>query len=514
MSHLPRLSRKSLIAFAAGCLLMLATAAWQGRSVAIDQPPLERLNCVSFAHPETVLIIGKRPPPEQADIERELTELAKWTSCIRVYSSDPRQEYVIPFAEKQGLKVILGAWINSHPDTSHAEMDRAIALAEKYPGTVKALLMGNEVLTVKEMPLAELTPYLDEARKRSPVPVSVAEVWSIWLDQPELAEHVDFIAAHILPYWDDFPISLNKAFGFIETSLTKLETRFPGKPILIAETGWPSGGRAKGGFPPGQVEQSRFVRAIAGLAERHHWDYNLVESFDQPWKRYSEGVAGGTWGLFDKDGEPKFSFDGPAIPDKRWWIPALGALLLGGLALLACRPRTMTQAALAPIFGGLWVWQATFLYDWYSGWVRAGLALVLLAGSAAIAIAALRRETVEARPAQELLALWKRPLCLLKAAFGSAGGLLTLYQLDALYLCLEEPFQIPADYYTLVFAIPALTALLLTRCPKTVWNRRLGWALPAGGLLCVGLSLLVVPQAWAWAGITLLLAKPLLRAKA
>ena len=37
------------------------------------------------------------------------------------------------------------------------------------------------------------------------VPVTTAEVWDVWLDHPELASAVDYLAVHILPYWEGMP---------------------------------------------------------------------------------------------------------------------------------------------------------------------------------------------------------------------------------------------------------------------------------------------------------------------
>lgn len=505
--------------FAVSALCAVLAAAWQGRPVPINQPPLHRLACVSFAHPENVLIFGRRPPVDPADIERELTRIAKYTDCIRVYSSDARQEQVLPIARRLGLKVLLGAWINKHPETSRPELERALALAAQYPDTVTALVVGNEVLTVNEMPIKDLLPYLDEARRRSPVPVTIAEVWSVWLKYPELADHVDFIGAHILPYWDGAPASMGKALAFVEDSLGKLEARFPGKHILIAETGWPSGGKAKGGLAPGVVEQATFVRAVAAMADRRHWSYNIVEAYDQPWKRYSEGVAGGTWGLFDTEGRPKFSFDGPAVPERRWPVPATAAVLLGGLGLGLAGRRAAGAALLAPWFGLLLGFQGLFLLDWISGWVRAAMAAGLFAASLLMAKGCLRARAgnrVYILPGGgDLLRLAARPWRLAAAGVGSYGGLCLGYQVAAAVLCLirpiwmlfeTEPPQIPSDYYSLVFSLPAALALLVVRARRR--QPLLGVLLPASGLLVVALSGFNVPQAWVWCGVCWLLAAP------
>ena len=74
---------------------------------------------------------------------------------------------------------------------------------------------------------------------------------------------------------------------------------FPGKEILIGETGWPSEGRMREGALPSRTNQARVVSEILDLAKRENFRVNLIEAYDQPWKRQLEGTVGGNWGLFD-----------------------------------------------------------------------------------------------------------------------------------------------------------------------------------------------------------------------
>ena len=79
---------------------------------------------------------------------------------------------------------------------------------------------------------------------------------------------------------------------------------FPGKEILIGETGWPSQGRMREGALPSRTNQARVVSEILDLAKREGFRVNLIEAYDQPWKRQLEGTVGGYWGLFD-DAQPR-----------------------------------------------------------------------------------------------------------------------------------------------------------------------------------------------------------------
>jgi glucan 1,3-beta-glucosidase len=53
------------------------------------------------------------------------------------------------------------------------------------------------------------------------------------------------------------------------------------------------------GALPSRTNQARVVSEILDLAKKEHFRVNLIEAYDQPWKRQLEGTVGGYWGLFD-----------------------------------------------------------------------------------------------------------------------------------------------------------------------------------------------------------------------
>ena len=164
-------------------------------------------------------------------------------------------------------------------------------------------------------------------------PVTYADVWEFWLKNPELAAAVDFITIHILPYWEDEPVSIEHAIDHVNAVYRKVQAAFPGKRIVIGEVGWPSTGRMRDGARPSLVNEARFVRAVVALALKSGLDYNIVEAFDQPWKRALEGTVGGHWGLLDAGRAPKFALSGPVSDDPDWpWQGAVAALF----AALVC----------------------------------------------------------------------------------------------------------------------------------------------------------------------------------
>jgi exo-beta-1,3-glucanase (GH17 family) len=276
---------------------------WLATPVTLARAPIDpaaKLYCVSYAP-----FRGKQTPlnsdlivsPEQ--IEEDLIDLAKISQCVRTYSVDNGLDKVPELASKVGLKVLLGVWIGDDRRKNTTLSDTAIALARQYPDTVKAVIVGNEVMLRGEMTPAVLRETIRYVKSRVNVPVTYADVWEYWLRYREIAEDVDFITIHILPYWENMPVSAEHAAAHVVAIQKQVALAFPGKEILIGETGWPSHGRMREGALPSRTNQARIVSEMLDLAKRENFRLNLIEAYDSLWKREWEGTVGGNWGLFD-----------------------------------------------------------------------------------------------------------------------------------------------------------------------------------------------------------------------
>ena len=111
------------------------------------------------------------------------------------------------------------------------------------------------------------------------------------------SRRVDFITIHILPYWEDFPIPARDAAAHVDAIRQQVVNAFPGKEVLIGEVGWPSAGRMREGALPSPANQARVIQDVLALTKRDNFSVNVIEAFDQPWKRALEGTVGGHWGL-------------------------------------------------------------------------------------------------------------------------------------------------------------------------------------------------------------------------
>ena len=309
----------------------------------------EKLRCVSYApfHRPGQTPFDESLMISRQQIEEDLRALSAITDCVRLYSTDKGLDVAPEIARELGLKVLLGAWIGYVSEKNALELERAVTLANAYPDTVRAIIVGNEVLLRRERTATEMRTLLDSVRAKSPVPVTYADVWEFWLKNPDLAAHVDFITVHILPFWEDDPVDIEQALAHVAKTRAKIGATFSGKPILIGETGWPSAGLRRGESQPSKSNQARYIREFVRQAHDLGWDYNLIEAIDQPWKRELEGTVGGTWGMLDADTlQPKFPIEGPVSERESITAPLIGTgagALLALLLALTGNSRTLTR---------------------------------------------------------------------------------------------------------------------------------------------------------------------------
>jgi exo-beta-1,3-glucanase (GH17 family) len=309
---------------------------WLATPITLARAPIDpaaKLQCVSytpFRGAQTPLDPSTQVPLEQ--IEQDLADLAKITDCVRTYSIENGLDQVPGVAAKVGLKVMQGIWLDSNRFKNLQQIAIALRLSKEYPGVVTSLIVGNEVLLRGEMTAADLAGNIRAVKAAaSNVPVTYADVWEYWVKNREIYDAVDFVTIHILPYWEDVPIKAKYAAAHVDDIRKRMAVTFPGKEILIGETGWPSAGRMREGALPSRTNQARVVSEILDLAKREGFRVNLIEAYDQPWKRTLEGTVGGNWGLFDSIKRQVKYPPGVAISN----YPAWKLQMVGGMALSA-----------------------------------------------------------------------------------------------------------------------------------------------------------------------------------
>src|SRR6202048_293026 len=364
-------------------------------------------------HPD----LGDRPT--EAQIRADLKVLSPYTQAIRTYGSTGGGELIPAIAEEFGLKVTLGIWIDKNETRNEREIQSAIALARRYRN-VNAIVVGNETIYRAEKTIPELIKIIQRVKRQSSVPVTTGEIWSVWVEHPELASAVDFIAAHILPYWEGVPT--DKVVGQTIEFYDKLRRVHPGKRIVIAEVGWASAGYNMLRAYPGRIDQATILRDFVSRADAYGIDYNVIEAFDQPWKT-NEGSVGMYWGVFDAARQPKFSWVGLAHDPEHWRTAGL-ALLLGLLLSLPMLARSRVTAGeaftLAIAANAAAAWLALVFAFWETHYFVPGSAFALALGIALlaplVAIALKRIEEIAA------VAFGYRPRRLIAGPLAAADG--------------------------------------------------------------------------------------------
>jgi len=345
-----------------------------------------------------------------ARIRSDLRTLAPYTRAVRTYSATGGVELVPQVAAEFGLKVTAGAWLDNDPARNERELRSIIDLARKnsnITGIVVAnesvyrgetILFGDDKLTKEELDLigtahdadeknklkekvnvARLIKTIQRVKREVSVPVTTGEIWSVWRDHPELVAAVDYIAVHILPYWEGTPdkAAVDAAMG----GYHQLREMYPGKRIVIAEFGWPSAGYNFKDAKPGLFEQAVILRDFISRADAMGIDYNIVEAVDQPWKIF-EGSVGPYWGMFNDAREQKFNWTGPVTDPEHWKLAVLAVLL--GLLLslpLLSMTVTMTQGmVLATAANVVGAWFTAIFAFWKGHYFVPGAAAALAVG--------------------------------------------------------------------------------------------------------------------------------------
>jgi exo-beta-1,3-glucanase (GH17 family) len=290
-----------------------------------------KLQCVSYApfsKDESPFLFDKGLVISDELVRKDLKLLSKYTDCIRTYST-VGLEMIPAIARENNLKMLMGAWVSKDEKQTKQELDTLIKLASQNQDIVKAVIVGNEVLLRGDTSDVLLLKYIQQVKTALPnTKVTYADVWEFWLKHPIIKESTDFVTIHILPYWEDKPMGIKNAISHLAQVRIEVEDILKEKNILIGETGWPSEGRMREDALPSKINQALFVREFVKLAEEKNWNYNIIEAFDQPWKRLSEGAVGGFWGLFDKDREDKNVFEGDVSNFPNYKYLAFGSILL------------------------------------------------------------------------------------------------------------------------------------------------------------------------------------------
>ena len=239
----------------------------------------------------------------EAQIRERLAFIQDNTRWIRTFSCSEGNELIPAIAKENGLDTMVGVWLDGNREQNEIELANAIEIAKA--GHADILGVGNEVLLRGDLTEDELIDYINRAKEGAPgVPVGYVDAYFEFEVHPRMTEACDVILANCYPFWEGCPADY--ALLYVKEMYRRAALAGNGKKVIVSETGWPNVGTAERGAVPS------FENAIKYFVDTHLWaeedgvEIFYFSSFDETWKVDAEGDVGAYWGIWDKDGNPKY----------------------------------------------------------------------------------------------------------------------------------------------------------------------------------------------------------------
>ena len=267
------------------------------------------------------------------------------------------------------MYVMLGAWIdclNAWTDKApnhdvesiqnEGEIERAAALANKYPNIVKVIAVGNEAMVkwatsyyVQPNVILKWVNHLQELKKKGDLPkdlwITSSDDFSSWgggdesyrvKDLEDLIKAVDYVSMHTYAYhnshynpefWkvpdnedqlsdkEKIDNSMLRALEFAKKQYEDVSEYIKSidssKPIHIGETGWATTSNGvygvNGSRATDEYKQGLYYKQLREWTNKERISCFYFEAFDEQWKdAQNSNGSENHFGLFTLNGEAKF----------------------------------------------------------------------------------------------------------------------------------------------------------------------------------------------------------------
>lgn len=224
---------------------------------------------------------------------------------IATYSMAGTQSNIAAICSQYNLPCYPCAFLTaSDPAANTDQMNMLVTIANyNYPTTI-GLIVGSEPLTLYNYNSETLVSNINYVRAATGgrIPVGTREIPYNFEAHPEIANACDFIMADIHPYWGQVPI--DQAAAWVIQQWQELTNDFPGKRVIIGETGWPTAGTNTQWSNPSVIantnNQAEFLTQFIPLAEANGIEYFIFEYRDEDWKiEDGYGPVEQNWGVVD-----------------------------------------------------------------------------------------------------------------------------------------------------------------------------------------------------------------------
>ncbi len=254
---------------------------------------------------------GQVQAAAETGIRDDLKLLRPFFDGLITYASSNGVEAVPMVAHELGYRaVIMGIW----DPLSETEIRNVITMAGRYPAILAAVIVGNEGIKTGRYLPEDVRKTMERIKKECPtLPITTSEPFSLYFEE----KYADFFNSHDLlmpnvhPVFEKWfqPSALHTGVEMVLEVTAKLKNTYS-RPLLIKETGLPSGQGSKG-FTP-----ERQALFWAEIFKRFQFSPTqslaCFEAFDAPWKPAEMATAfpgdhanEAFWGFFTTEGEGK-----------------------------------------------------------------------------------------------------------------------------------------------------------------------------------------------------------------
>lgn len=261
-----------------------------------------RIHGVSFSP----YIDGQGPGTQvsEAQIRERLSFIQPHVHWIRSFSCKEGNELIPGIAAENGLKNMVGVWLDDDREQNEIEIANAIEIASA--GQADILAVGNEVLLRGDLSEDELLEYIGRVKRAAPdTVVGYVDAYFEFVGHPRVTQACDVLLANCYPFWEGCPAE--HALLYMKDMYRRVVDVANGKKVIISETGWPNVGTPTDGAVPSLENAIKYFVDTYQWAERDGIEIFYFSSFDESWKVDAEGDVGAYWGLWDKDGNPKYA---------------------------------------------------------------------------------------------------------------------------------------------------------------------------------------------------------------
>ena len=202
----------------------------------------------------------------EAQVRQRLDIIKQNVHWVRSFSCTDGNELIPRIAAENGLKSMVGVWLDD--DKEHNEIEFANAIEVAKAGHADILAVGNEVLLRGDMSEDELIDYINRAKQAVPnVEVGYVDAYFEFAVHPRVTEACDVILANCYPFWEKCPAE--HALLYMKEMYRLAVQAANGKKVIISETGWPNLGTPEGGAVP-SLEMPSSISSIptSGLRKK------------------------------------------------------------------------------------------------------------------------------------------------------------------------------------------------------------------------------------------------------